>query len=235
MTSEELEQLHRRFRRYRKPEDGDRLLNFHRGFAVQIARRHVGPHITFEEAEGAALRGLYEALKRHDPEEGAFTTFAYWWVFKMITLERAFLKNVVRIPTKVLRQSRRVQRLIAEGRSNLHIAEEMGIEVDQIKGLAELHLLPTGTYYDPIESDHPQTKADEKNGADLAERDSQMNQLEQAMSKLDERARDVVRSRHCSEPASFLALSKKYGVTRQRIQDIYVAAIKKLRWHCRKT
>lgn len=233
MTEEQVLELHRKFRRHRRPEDGDRLLKHHHGFAVQIARRHVGPHLSFDDAVSTAIRGLYEALKRYDPKEGAFTTFAYWWIFKLIANERTFYKHVVRIPSKVIRQSRRVQRLISEGRSDQEIADDMKIDLEDVKRLAELHLHPTGQQI--IQEDGIEDPNDEvSTGIDITEHESMVQRLEEAMDRLDKRSRHIVRSRHSSYPLSFPKLAKIHKISRQQVRNIYEAAIKKLRWHCRK-
>lgn len=234
MTENEVIELHIRFRRYRRPEDGDVLLKHHHGFAVQIARRHVGAHLSFEDAVSTAIRGLYEALKRYDPEYGAFTTFAYWWIFKLITIERTFSKNVVRIPTKVMRQSRRVQRLMADGWLDDEIAEEMLMDVDEVKRLSELHLLPTGKHIEQDDEGTVDAKIDDEEVPEITQRDLMLQRLEKAMQKLDKRAQHIVRSRNTAEPMSFSKLGKLYGLSRQRVREIYTASVKKLQWHCRK-
>lgn len=234
MNEYELSLLHRRFRRYRRPEDGDRLLKHHHGFAVQIARRHTGVHLSMEDAVATALRGLYEALKRYDPDTGAFTTFAYWWIFKFLVTERTFSKNVVRIPSKVVRQSRKVQRLLSAGRSEKEVAREMSIDVDQVERLAELHRTPTGQHIEQDNDTITDPRMDSVTSADLTERESMLRQIEEAMEKLDKRAQHIVRSRHAPDPLSFTKLGKIHGLSRQRIRDIYALSVKKLKWHCRK-
>lgn len=234
MNEIELLVLHRRFRRYGRPEDGDLLLKHHHGFAVQIARRHAGTHLSFEDAIATALRGLYEALKRYDPDTGAFTTFAYWWIFKLITNERSFSKNVVRIPSKVVRQSRRVQRLLADGWTEEEVAQEMLIDVDQVRELHELHRTPTGQHIEQDNDTFTDPREEHVTSADLTERESMLRQVEAAMEKLDQRAQHIVRSRHEADPVSFTKLGKIHGLSRQRIREIYRASVKKLRWHCRK-
>lgn len=233
MTQEELDNLHRRFRWFRRRDDGDKLLKHHHGFAAQIARRYASPHLSHDEATAAALRGLYEALKRYEPKQGAFTTFSYWWILKSLLHERTFTKNVVKLPVTVVRHSRKIQKLMAKGVPDEDIARELMLTVEEVRAYAEVHLQPTGSglvTQDGEQVDVPASDDVHEN----AERDSMKEELDRAIRRLSERAQYIVRGRLQNEPKTFTELARRYKISRQRAISIYDESIKTIKFFFRK-
>lgn len=233
MTPEELDNLHRRFRWFRRRDDGDKLLKHHHGFAAQIARRYASPHLSFDEATVAALRGLHEALKRYEPKQGAFTTFAYWWILKALLHERTFAKNVVRLPVAIVRHSRKIQKLMAKGFTDEQIASELMLTVEEVRLYAEVHLQPTGSGLVTEEGEQKDiATSDEVH--EKAEADSMREELDHAINRLSKRAQIIVRGRLRNEPQTFTELGRQSGVSRQRAIDIYDESIKTIKFFFRK-
>lgn len=233
MTQEELDNLHRRFRWFRRRDDGDKLLKHHHGFAVQIARRYASPHLSYDEATAAALRGLYEALKRYEPKQGAFTTFSYWWILKALLHERTFAKNVVKLPVMVVRHSRKIQKLMAKGFTDEQIAQELMLTVEEVRVYAEVHLQPTGSGL--VDQDGDQidiATSDEVH--ENAERDSMKEELDRAINRLSKRAQIIVKGRLQTEPRTFTELGRQCKVSRQRAIDIYDESIETIKFFFRK-
>lgn len=233
MTQEELDNLHRRFRWFRRRDDGDKLLKHHHGFAVQIARRYVGPHLSYDDAVATALLGLFEALKRYEPKQGAFTTFSYWWILKALLHERTFAKNVVRLPVAVVRHSRKIQKLMAVGLTDEQIAQELALTVEEVRAYAEVHLQPTGSGLVDTEGEQMDVAAPD-DVHENAERDSMKEELDRAISRLSERAQYIVRGRLQTEPKTFTELARRYKISRQRAIIIYDESIKTIRFFFRK-
>lgn len=233
MTQEELDNLHRRFRWFRRRDDGNKLLKHHHGFAVQIARRYASPHLSHDEATAAALRGLYEAMKRYEPKQGAFTTFSYWWILKALLHERTFAKNVVKLPVTVVRHSRKIQKLMAEGVPDEDIARELMLTVEQVRAYSDVHLQPTGSglvTQDGVQVDVPASDDVHEN----AERDSMKEELDRAISRLSERAQYIVRGRLQNEPKTFTELARRYNISRPRAILIYERSVKTIKFFFRK-
>lgn len=232
MTESEAARIHRRYWHHRDEKDADLLIRHHHGFAAQIAARFVGPHITYPDALGYALRGVHEALKRYDPELGAFTTFAYWWIFKVITAERAFAKNVVRIPVSIQRQSRKVQQMRLKGFSDKEIAQTLGIQVSEVEPLANLHRNPVGEWLqnDRVIDDRSDDKQDVRREAGKR---VMREQIDRAMIGLRDIQKRIVLEHHDPKnPKSFNTLSEELNLSRQRVRDIYREAIKIIRQGC---
>lgn len=233
MTQEELDNLHRRFRWFRRRDDGDKLLKHHHGFAVQIARRYVGPHLSYDDAVATALLGLFEALKRYEPKQGAFTTFSYWWILKALLNERTFAKNVVRLPVAVVRHSRKIQKLMAMGLTDEQIAQELALTVEEVRAYAEVHLQPTGSGLVDTEGEQMDVAAPD-DVHENAERDSMKEELNRAINLLSKRAQIIVKGRLQAEPRTFTDLGRQCKISRQRAIDIYDESIETIKFFFRK-
>jgi RNA polymerase sigma-B factor len=71
------ERLHRRYARFRRPDDLERLVLSYRPFARSLARRYMASADAREDLEQVACEGLIKAIQRFDPARGnEFTAFA---------------------------------------------------------------------------------------------------------------------------------------------------------------
>jgi RNA polymerase sigma-B factor len=69
--------LLRRYARYRRPDDLERLVVSYRPLARGLARRYATASPSTEDLEQVAYEGLIKAIQRFDPHKGsAFTSFA---------------------------------------------------------------------------------------------------------------------------------------------------------------
>lgn len=68
---------------------------------VKFVCKRLGPRlrIPFEDAFQEGMIGLLAAIDRYDPDLGfKFSTYAIWWITKMIKLADANTRSVVRVP-----------------------------------------------------------------------------------------------------------------------------------------
>lgn len=227
MTPEQVRALHKRFRRFRRKDDGEALLLWHRGFARQVAAKYTCTFLGHAEAMACAERGLYEALKRFDVDQGAFTTFAFFWMQKFILAEKAFLKNVVRIPVSVVRRSRRVQAMEKRGASSSDIARELGVDEAEVERLSALHHAPTGVPSSPANLFGLADTTDQSVQQQL-ESEERRTALRAAIRRLDSRARIIVLGRHANPPKSFVALARQCKMSRRTVESTFARAMRTL-------
>lgn len=139
MTEQEIEKIHADYCRHRKPDTRDRLIDIHRGLAVNFALRYTTPGFSADEAVAAAYRGLLVAIDRFVPGRSKFSTFAFWWIQKHVLRERAELKNLVKLPVGAVRKSRKVRQLRAQGLSDTEIGQHLKISATDVIELGHLH------------------------------------------------------------------------------------------------
>jgi RNA polymerase sigma factor (sigma-70 family) len=227
MTPEQAQALHRRFRRFHRKDDGAALLLRHRGFARQVAKKYTCSYLSLPEAMACAERGLYEALKRYDVEQGAFTTFAFFWMQKFLLAEKAMLKNVVRLPVSVVRKSRKVQAMQKRGVAADAIARELGVDEQEVERLAELHHAPTGVK-GGLGGTLQLVDTTDQSVQEKVEYEEKRAALRAAIRCLDARARTVVLGRHADPPKSFVALARQCQVSRRVVELTFDRAMRTL-------
>jgi RNA polymerase sigma-B factor len=85
--------LHRRYARFRRPDDLERLVVSYRPLARSLARRYMASADAREDLEQVACVGLIKAIQRFDPARGTeFTAFA---VPTMLGELRRYLRDTV--------------------------------------------------------------------------------------------------------------------------------------------
>jgi len=245
LTPAEAKELHRRYAKRKISRHCEHLFRFHYGFMVRIASRYVRPNFPADEAISAAVRGFLEALRRYDPKKGAFTTFSYWWMLKFILREKAAALDVVKLPTLVVRLSRRAQKLrVQMGDDDLAIAKELGVNVSELAALEGLHVNPRTEsisggdefprhpgWQEPADpSPNPRETLERKEQP--LEEDAIRQELDEALRELSAMERQVVEARHSEDPTSFEALGRRYGCSREQVRKVFLAAMDKIKKYC---
>lgn len=197
-----------------KARAGDRraseqLVRGHLRMVIQAAAKVQGRGLDLADLVQEGLAGMTRAIQTFDPERGfAFNTYASWWIKAMIS--RALERN----PTSMIMSPRH------RGMRGPLLPAMLSLD-------APLYPESHGpeTHGDNIASSEP--RADDqldRNGAD-----SEVARLLRRMG-LTSRERDVLRLRlMADEPQTLDEISKKHGVSRERIRQIELALRIKLK------
>ncbi len=110
---------------------------------VSVARQTVKTgrsELNFQDACQEGILGLMKAVDKYDPELGfRFSTYAIWWIKKMIHANVAQQAHAVRLPANVLRKINDIRMQERVLRLELHhkptddeVAAKVGISVEQL-------------------------------------------------------------------------------------------------------
>jgi len=261
LTPEQERDLALRWRDERDEAARDRIVNAHLDLVRGVLGRLKGTDLSREDLFQDGVIGLIKAVDRFDPDEGVrFSTYATYWVRAEIQTSMGLETGPVRIPrshesnkvaTWFYRVRARVESDIALGLCppppdgvEREVARRMGICPDQISsllGLAQSRGLPirsqTGDGGEEDEGvllfsdDTPERSLGAKERQTLFEK-----AIRDACAELPDRDREVIERRYLSEePDTFQTIAEGFGLTRERIRQIEVRALrsiqKKLRDH----
>jgi len=212
---------------------------------ISIAKRHMGKGLSLSDLIQEGNIGLMRAVDKFEYSRGyKFSTYATWWIRQAITRALADQSRTIRIPVHMVETINRIVRTTREMVQELgheptpeELAEKLRMPVEKVKGIQRISRepisleTPVGEEEDSSLGDFIEDKTT-SSPLDSAILDDLKVQINKALYTLSPKEEKILRRRFGigdDTPHTLEEIGQEFEVTRERIRQIEVKALRKLK------
>ena len=248
---EEERQLARRWLEHEDPEAACQLVNSHLRLVAKIAKGFLGYGLPLSELISEGNVGMMQAIRRFDPERGfRFSTYAMWWIRASIQEYVLHSWSLVKMGTTAaqkklffnLRKLKNKLSAIEEGDLTPEhvsaISEHLNVSEAEVVSMNRRIAGPDNSLNAPLREEGDgewqdwlvdDTTDQEQRLAENQELTNRRHLLGSALDGLKEREREIFFERRLKDdPSTLDLLSRRYGISRERVRQIEVRAFEKV-------
>ena len=222
----------------------NKLVKSNLRLVISVAKRYYNSGIPFIDIIEEGNIGLIEAVKRFEYRKGfKFSTYGVWWIKQSIVKEIYSKKHMIRFPmhiTRLIKESVKISRYLTQKLSREPTIEEIAKEVKIDRKILESimmftqEILTTSFPYKYSYNSYISSSIEDKNLHFPYQElfmDSLKDTLTEALKYLDEKEKTIIIYRfglYGNEPKTLEYTGKELNITRERVRQIQIKALKKL-------
>ncbi|MBT5662080.1 MAG: RNA polymerase sigma factor RpoH [Alphaproteobacteria bacterium] len=254
LSAEEEYTLANRWQVHKDTNAAHQLVTSHLRLVAKIAMGYKGYGLPITDIISEGNIGLMQAAQKFDPEKGfRLTTYAMWWI--KAAMQEYILRSwsLVKIGTTAVQKKLFFN--LRSAKNRIQAYEEGDLKQENLEKISNQLNVPekevinmnrrlsggdpslnasiktdgeqTGEWQDWLESDEPNQ---EETYSEKEEENLRKEMINESLQVLNERELDIIQTRKLSDtPTTLEDLSEKYNISRERIRQIEVRALEKVK------
>ena len=254
LSAEEEYTLANRWQVHKDTNAAHQLVTSHLRLVAKIAMGYKGYGLPITDIISEGNIGLMQAAQKFDPEKGfRLATYAMWWI--KAAMQEYILRSwsLVKIGTTAVQKKLFFN--LRSAKNRIQAYEEGDLKQENLEKISNQLNVPekevinmnrrlsggdpslnatikadgdqTGEWQDWLESDEPNQ---EESYSEKEEENLRKEMINESLQVLNDRELDIIQTRKLSDtPTTLEELSEKYNISRERIRQIEVRALEKVK------
>jgi RNA polymerase primary sigma factor len=228
-----------------------RMIESNLRLVVRIASKYVNKGLPFLDLVAEGNIGLMKAVEKfQSSKQCRFSTYAIWWIRQAIERSLVNQARTVRLPSHISDDLNKLSRITKELPKKLmrapktkEIADTMGVSINYIRRLMMLHKSsfsidkPIGNNIDYFLKDVLEDK-NTPSPQEVVEDIKSYEYMNSWLEQLKTNEKEIIKLRfglNDNDPQTLEQIGRIFGITRERVRQIEVRALEKLKKIIKKT